>query len=518
MDIVAGPPIRIVAQDDTARLPRAAWVALGALACAAVLLRFGLFGDPIAGLDEQFYLLVGDRMWHGELPYLDIWDRKPVGLFVLFAGIRLLPGDGVLAAQLVATAFATATALLIAIFARKRVGWIPATMAGIFYLAALNTLWGDTTQTPVFYDLFVMAAACLTVRAAESADDRSKIQLGVAAMALIGIAIQIKTNAIFQGAFFGAWLLWSRWRQSREVAATLRLMLPLTIAAAVPTVAAMLTYTALGHFDAWWQANILSVIAKGRPADPAAMDNFASSIILTSPALAVALLGLWARTRRFETWDGETAFLLGWIALSVVDFGAIGGYFPHYAIPLVLACCPLIADAFAIRRFGTALFIAVLAWPLFYAVRVAPRVGAKEREYAAKVLAALPGDVRTRCLFIYEGPVAYYQLSHACRVSRFAFTGHLSSTREAGALGVDQAQELRATLARQPGTIITIAHSSWTDRNPAMERLLAATLARDYHPIAQLPHRVYTGGHDRLVIWRRNDPAHTARHGNRLAA
>lgn len=173
MDIVPGPPTLSFARDDTARFPRAAWMALGALACAAVLLRFGLFGDPIAGLDEQFYLLVGDRMWHGELPYLDIWDRKPAGLFVLFAAIRLLPGNGVLAAQLVATAFAAATALLIAIFARKRVGWVPATMAGIFYLAALNTLWGDTTQTPVFYDLFVMAAACLTVRAAGTMDDRA---------------------------------------------------------------------------------------------------------------------------------------------------------------------------------------------------------------------------------------------------------------------------------------------------------------------------------------------------------
>ncbi|MEV9121558.1 hypothetical protein AB0124_26775, partial [Klebsiella pneumoniae] len=95
-------------------------------------------------------------------------------------------------------------------------------------------------------------------------------------------------------------------------------------------------------------------------------------------------------------------------------------------------------------------------------------------------------DVTTRCLFIYEGPVAYYQLSNACRVTRFAFTAHLSSTREAHALGVDQAQALRDALARRPGTIITIAHSIWTDRNPAMERLLSATLARDYHSTAGL--------------------------------
>lgn len=504
MDMLLGQLSRPLPHSASAVSVRAAWVALAATIVAAVLLRFGLFGNPIAGLDEQLYLLVGDRMWHGELPYVDIWDRKPLGLFVLFAAIRLLPGDGFLAAQMVATAFAAATAFLIALFMRRRVGWVPATMAGMFYLAQLNILWGDTTQTPVFYDLLVMAAAMLTLRASDTANERVRTGCGIAAMALIGLAIQIKTNAIFQGGFFGAWLIWSVWRETRDPVRIVRLAVPMVLAAAVPTLAAMLSYAALGHFDAWWQANVLSVIAKGRPTDPAAIDNLATSVILTLPALVVALLGLWARTERFQVWGQETLFILGWIAFGLVDFGAIGGYFPHYAIPLVLACCPLIAHAFAIPRFGKALFATVMAWPLFYAVVVAPKIGAIERVYAANVVAALPRDVTTRCLFIYEGPVAYYQLSNACRVTRFAFTAHLSSTREANALGVDQAQALRDALARRPGTIITIAHSSWTDRNPAMERLLSATLARDYHPTAGLPHRVYTGGRDQLVIWRRN--------------
>ncbi|MGI8366235.1 hypothetical protein ACRYSN_13930, partial [Sphingomonas paucimobilis] len=84
------------------------------LLLVAVLLRAHDFGNPVIHVDEQYYLLVGDRMLHGAWPYIDLWDRKPVGLFALFAAMRLLPGDGILAYQLTATLFAAATAFLIA--------------------------------------------------------------------------------------------------------------------------------------------------------------------------------------------------------------------------------------------------------------------------------------------------------------------------------------------------------------------------------------------------------------------
>src|SRR3569833_3787129 len=83
------------------------------LLLVALAVRCVDFGNPVIHVDEQYYLLVGDRLLRGALPYVDIWDRKPIGLFAIFAAIRLLPGDGVLAYQLVATLFAAATAWLV---------------------------------------------------------------------------------------------------------------------------------------------------------------------------------------------------------------------------------------------------------------------------------------------------------------------------------------------------------------------------------------------------------------------
>ena len=56
----------------------------------AFLVRAQTFGNPVLGFDEQFYLLVGDRMLHGAIPYVDIFDRKPIGLFLIYDAIREL--------------------------------------------------------------------------------------------------------------------------------------------------------------------------------------------------------------------------------------------------------------------------------------------------------------------------------------------------------------------------------------------------------------------------------------------
>ncbi|MDB5738237.1 MAG: hypothetical protein JWO65_1905, partial [Sphingomonas bacterium] len=45
----------------------------------AILARWPVFGNPVVQIDEEFYLLVGDRLLHGAIPYVDIWDRKPIG-------------------------------------------------------------------------------------------------------------------------------------------------------------------------------------------------------------------------------------------------------------------------------------------------------------------------------------------------------------------------------------------------------------------------------------------------------
>ncbi|MCH4090465.1 hypothetical protein [Acetobacter sp.] len=55
----------------------------------AIVSRVATFGNPLIHIDEQFYLFAGGRLLHGDLPYVQIWDRKPLGLFLLYAFFHL---------------------------------------------------------------------------------------------------------------------------------------------------------------------------------------------------------------------------------------------------------------------------------------------------------------------------------------------------------------------------------------------------------------------------------------------
>lgn len=489
------------------RAPRPAPFALAllVLTVAAVALRAGQFGNPLAGFDEQYYLLVGSRMWDGALPYVDLWDRKPIGLFLLFAAMQVVPGDGVLAAHLGATAFAIVTAMLLVLFSRRETGWTAATLGGLFYLVLLGQMWGDTTQSPVFYNALVAGAALLTARAAADPFSGTGQRRALLLMLLAGLAIQIKTVALLEGAWFGLWLVYAGWRRSRgDVGRTVSLAAWLALVGALPTLMAITGYALLDHGEAWWQANVLSVLAKPRPADLAATGDLLESLEMLVPVAALAVLGLWQRTERFRSWRQDTVFLLGWIVVAAFDFAAVGGYYPHHALPLLLACCPLVAHAARVGRLGVTLVAMFLLSPVLAAALSMPRAAAQERAIARHVTAALPADVRSRCLLVYRGPVAYYQLSHACLVTRFPFTAHLSSRREAPALGVDPMSELRAAFERRPGTVLALTGEPIEDRNPAVHAELLRQLRAHYRLVRLLPHRAGTGG-ERLLMWRRLD-------------
>ncbi|WP_277978944.1 hypothetical protein [Sphingomonas phyllosphaerae] len=147
--------------------------------CWAIVSRAQTFSNPVVGFDEQFYLLVGDRFLHGMLPYVDIFDRKPIGLFLIYAAARALGGDGFLGYKLVALTFVTATGFLLHHIAKHYVGRSAALMAALFYISWLNFMEGEGGQSPVFYNLLMVGAASLVLRASRQ---RDPLRCGAGAM------------------------------------------------------------------------------------------------------------------------------------------------------------------------------------------------------------------------------------------------------------------------------------------------------------------------------------------------
>ncbi len=482
----------------TAREPRderRAWLLVGlTLLVAAFAIRCCQFGNPLIQVDENFYLLVGDRMLHGALPYVDIWDRKPVGLFVLFAGIRLLGGDGILQYQIVATLFAAGTALVIARMAAPMAGLLAGTVSGIVYILLLGLLGGSGGQAPVFYTLFVAGAALATLKATTNASlTASQVRrLGGVAMGLTGVALQIKYTAVFEGVFFGVMLLLASWRTSRRLD---RLALDgalWVLIALTPTLAALAYYAWIGQAQAFIYANFLSIGERSGASTGEVLERLAKTAsALALPTLAIGLTLILKPWRAFPQGGATFGFVMAWLGAATAGYLLFGTYFTHYALPLTApmaaACAPLFVYRRGRGRLGwIAAAVLLIAGTSAYAVtirKLQARRGAQQ-EMVALVQAIRPR--LTNCLYVWNGDSILYHLTGSCLPTRYPFPGHLNLLREQGAVGVDQAQEVRRILAGKPHVIVDTSPTA-QDFNFAVLAIVQDELARHYRPVAIVP-------------------------------
>jgi 4-amino-4-deoxy-L-arabinose transferase-like glycosyltransferase len=462
----------------------------------ALLLRVWLFGDPIIHVDEEFYFLTGGRMLHGNLPYVDIWDRKPVGLFLIYAFAYAAAGGHVIGYQLLATASAAATAIVIRSIALRVAGSTSAWIAAAAYLLYLPIFNGAGGQSPVFYNLPMSLAALLLVRIAE--DQHRPIRArGAMAMVLVGLAIQIKYTAVFEGLFFGLWLVWTDWKRGNRPIALVVNALVWSSLALLPTALALASYAALGHAQEFVQANFLSVMTRHEPVGPSVRRLFWAVVDMSPLLLSVAV----ARARLTQLSQGR--LLLGWAATAGSAYLAFGNYYDHYALPLLPPFCAVAAaglDGPRARRYlAPTLLIVSFAIGTFTAVRHWLEIGsAKDIDRMTEVIRP---HVRG-CIFIFEGHAILYDRTRACFVTRYVFPYHLSAQKEAGALGVDVMAELRRVRAAAP-SVVVIASRPRSQSNETSRQFVLAMLRDDYRFVASVP----AGREEWLVYERRTSPS-----------
>lgn len=470
------------------RLPR--WLIFLA---AALVARAITFGNPILHVDEEFYFTAARAMLDGAVPFVDVWDRKPVGLFLAYAPAAALGYPaGIWAYQAMALACLVATAILTARLA-DRAGWQRGALAaGIAVILWPNLIDGQGGQAPVFYNLLTITAAALIVRGEGEASAARRFAGGMAAMALVGFALQLKYAAVFEGLFFGLWLLWREWRAGSGVGRVALIAMPLVGTALVPTLAAWAFYAAQGQGEAWLYANFLSILDRNPDPALAQFVNLAVITLILSPLLAAAALA-W-RTRSNSR---ITRFLFAWALAAIGGLLIFGSYFEHYALPLIppLAIC---AAGFlgTHRRFALWMLVLVFAGgqALLLAKR-ATRGTPAEITTIARTIGTGPG-----CLHVYSGSTMLYPMTRRCAVTRWLFPSHLSRTRERGAVGVDQESEIDRILAQQPEWV-AMRKPYRGERPDIRARMLAGVERSGYRQVAVLPL-----GNERYILWRRAMP------------
>lgn len=468
-------------------------VAAITLFTAAFVLRGMLIGNPLVHVDEQFYLLVGQRMLDGALPYVDIWDRKPLGLFLINAAASAL-GNGLIASQVMAFMAALGTSWVITRIASRFAPPREALLGGLAYLGYLSILNCAGCQSPVFYNLPVAIAALIVIATVERAGDpdfaaRDFARQGLLAMLLLGLAMQIKYTVVFEGVGLGLLLLAAGWRAGIAPRALARTASMWIAAALLPTALALGAYTVLGHAETFIGANFLSIFARETSSGESLLRLGKLALVL-GPLLVAAILITSARWQALDGKRGDPArtALEVWAFASLAGLLVFGTWYDHYAAPLLVPFCALLAPALASRKARLAGRLALLVGAIgglaVPPVSAMQRGNAEQAETAADLIAE---NLDGKCLYVFDGPPALYRLTGACLPSRYAFPSHLSSVIERNALDTGLNAEVRRIVATKPGVVVVMAEPQVDRPDPAMRAMLLGILARDYQPYAQLP-------------------------------
>ena len=340
--------------------------AVNALAALALfgwrgLLRLPTFLRAVIDWDESVYLVIADRWMRGGLPYVAAWERKPIGIFLLFRLALTLFGRSVTSIRLLAVIAVWVAALalfLIAqrLFQSRRAGLI----AAIAYPAFSLTLGGTAANTEIFFVTAMLLGVGCLLRGADG-PERVTWAAVCGAGLLLGAAIQIKYVVLPEVLFFSAIMLVNERRAIPRVpgsrqAARLALF---CVALALPTLLAAAYFVSLGHATEFVDANLLANLR-----DQPALRNLAQPLLesmlrwlfATAPVWA-ALGSLWLLSGRMPGMGGTPAalaerVLLAWVAVAIVESWLTRRFSMHCYLVTLPPICLLLASIARSARHG----------------------------------------------------------------------------------------------------------------------------------------------------------------------
>ena len=483
--------------DGKARLirdKRDTWLAFALVLATALATRAIWFGDPVAEFDDQLYSFVGWRMTHGELPFADWWDRKPFGLFTLFAFAHLVGGPDAIAYQLLALVFVMTGAMPVFDLARRLSGAWAGVISAALSVVLLAAYGSQTGQSEAFWVPMMTGMVWLLA----GPDHKHARGRALLAMLLGGLALQVKYTVLPQCAALGCWALWQEHRRNPAPTA-------LAIRAAVfaalglaPTVAIALLYLAAGEFEAFWFANFVSFFDR-IPADIGRLPTH--NAVAAVPLALLGAGGCYAAARFTPPAQRQLfALALTWFAATAVTVFLPATVYPYYfaafAMPATLVAAPLFDRKGPGRIVPGLVFFLGMLWLIHLPEARARSV--EERAALADLTEAIAPHVGPQdCLWLYDGPTVLYRLTDSCVPTRFVYPDHLNNALERDALGTDQAEEVTRILATRPAAIVT-ASRALTPQSADVAAIVQQALSADYRRSTQVTM------HEReLTVWLR---------------
>lgn len=452
------------------------------IACVliAFLLRFPTFGNTNIHTDEDFYLLVGQMMHHGAIPYVDVWDRKPFGLFLiyfLFASCGISP----VFYQISAWLSVSVTAFLVIRIAERISGSSGALFAGALYIGACTAFGGIGGQAEVFCNVFIATGFWLIIRNLARLSSGTISREVHCAMLFLGASICVKQTAIFPSAFIGLMILYLLHRSGSTKLAIARVATLFILAGIAPSSIIAGAYWFNGHWPEFFHAMVTSNLTKGHepPAETRVRQLIMAARLL--PLTTLSLISLILLYRQKFLGQLEAIVTMGWLASASLGLLAIPNYFIHYALPLALPLAILSAPL--LNRGWLGLIIAFPSITILGLSNFPFDLSRVQRSNENMIILAnaMRNHAPRGTALIFDGPVYLYAMSGLKPLSPLVLPNHLSEETERNVSQFNTTVELNRILANKPGTVVISAYPSSENPNAETWRLVSTYISRNCH-------------------------------------
>jgi len=486
------------------------------LLALSLFLRLPFFFPAVLGTnwDESTFILVGQSLVDGHLPYVQLWDIKPPLLYAWFALAIKTFGHDVIGIRLWGTFCVAATAWLVYLIARRWWRRSAAIFAAVLCVVgiSLHASGQATLSEHVMLPAF-LGMAYLWLGERPSAGRLFWIG------ALVATATLVRLNVAFVAAAVGLTLLPDVFRAPAEGGR--RLAAYVTGGLSVVTLVC-LPFLMTGQLAILWKSAVVAALERSTtehsaleslvqqslgvfdvsPGEAGVTSGSWLNAVIWLSACAGLAVGWWRRAAHEREWRGIRRIAVLALATSA-SIVSSGGAFAHYMIQLIPLAAILAAILVAAGR--------PLAW-MMWSVTAALALASFQSvagEYRTMVSHARAGqDLRygaayeiatylrrenrdRRPVFLLTDHIVYW-LTDVHPPTRIVHPSALSKAFITRALGVTPTQELHRILDSGPEYVVLPPEVTFLDSN--LSGILQTALDRDY--------RLATRIRDRLVYRR----------------
>ncbi|EDX84347.1 hypothetical protein S7335_2044 [Synechococcus sp. PCC 7335] len=496
--------------------PRGVALELLLLTLLTLFCRAPFFFESVIDWDESTFILMGQSLLDGHLPYTRLWDLKPPFLFGFFSLAILLFGKTIASVRFAGALVVALTAFSVNRITQRlwtvRAGWIA---GGLFILMMSVVAGGQPVMSEHIAVLpLTLALWLLVVRGATTP---TLFYCGL----LISAAMMMRLNLVYVAVGMGLYLPVAGLRQplAQQVRTVKRIRtveqvrtgLIYGLGVVIPVFLGFLPYWITGISQAWWTSVVVASFSRAN----ADLESYEVAVVLLVkildyiwnwPGFGLHIL-FWLGTiggirlilkRRMQLQPQQTsgwALVIAFILTIQFSILGSGSAHPHYLIQLV-PFFAILSGIFveAVIKQGRQFFIAVLlllclgAYPIFgqYASITSGLLTGAPIDYSpARAIANYLFDqgLEEHSIYLMDEHLAYWYLNTYPLIPSIA---HPSTIGKDYLLQIlygpswSSPREMRRLLDLKPELIVKQADPFYLKEQPKTVELLEAALDQNY--------------------------------------